>query len=427
MDLLGFIDASPTPYHAVGKLKEKFRLAGYQELSEAGVWNLRPDGKYMTSRNGGSFIVFRTGCKSPEEAGFKIIGAHTDSPHLKLKPNPVYQKAGYIQMGVEIYGSVLLATWTDRDLSLAGRVIPHDPDVEPLLVDIKRPVLRIPQLAIHLNSKVNDKGLILNKQTQMTPILALAKEKLNNEDSLKEWIAQEIGFRISDISGFDLSLYDTQKAEIGGRNGEFLFSARLDNLASCHAAAQGILSATEKNEASRVFVCFDHEEIGSVSAQGAASTFLNDVLERIQNSFNPSREAFFRAIALSSMVSADMAHAVHPNYSDMHDAQHWPELNGGPVIKVNANQRYASDGESVARFEQLCQKAGVPVQKFVNRSDLSCGSTVGPIVAAKLGIRTVDVGNPMLSMHSIRETAGTEDHDKLIYVFREFFGEWKEI
>ena len=278
-DLLNFIDSSPTPYHAVDELKQRFRLAGYEELIEAEVWNLQPNAKYMLSRNGGSFIAFRVGSISPEYEGFKIIGAHTDSPHLKLKPHPVYKKAGYIQVGVEVYGSVLLGTWTDRDLSLAGRLILSDSKAEPVLINLKHPVLRVPQLAIHLNSKVNEKGLILNKQTHMAPILSLAKGELNSQNDLKALISKETGLRAKDILGFDLSLYDTQKGEIGGAKGEFIFSARLDNLASCHSAAEGLLSSSEYDKASRVVVCFDHEEVGSGSAEGAESSFLNDVLE----------------------------------------------------------------------------------------------------------------------------------------------------
>ena len=419
-NLLDFIDASPTAFHAVAEMKRKFRSAGYKELKEIEEWSLAPGGKYMTSRNGGSFLAFQVGNESPEYFGFKVIGAHTDSPHLKLKPNPVYQKAGYIQLGVETYGSVLLTTWTDRDLTLAGRVILRDSRAEPSLVDLKHPLFRIPQLAIHLNSKVNDKGLVLDKQKHMPPILGLLKSKIDNDGVLKELIAKEIGVSTKSILQFDLSLYDTQKGEIGGGNLEFLFSSRLDNLASCHAAAEGLLNVSGLQGASRIVVFFDHEEVGSGSAQGAGSTFLKDVMERIQSHFNPSREAFLRAMARSFLISSDMAHAVHPNYTEMHDAQHWPIINGGPVIKTNSNQRYASNAETSAQFERLCERVKVPVQKFVNRSDLACGSTIGPITATNLGISVVDVGSAMLAMHSIREMAGAHDHQNLILVFQEF-------
>ena len=420
-DLLRFIEVSPTPYHAVAEMKKRFYSLGYEELKEIEPWRLHLGGKYMVSRNGSSLLAFRLGNNPPEESGFKIIGAHTDSPHLKLKPNAVYQKTGYTQLGVEVYGSVLLTTWTDRDLSLAGRIIPRDSNAEPVLIDLKRPILKVPQLAIHLNTKVNEKGLVLNKQTHMSPILELTDDKLDCEDVLIKMIAEESGLRLKDIFGLDLSLYDAQKGTIGGRNGEFLFSARLDNLASCHAAVEALLSVSELDDPTRVVVCFDHEEVGSGSAQGAESTFLKDVLERIQSHFKPSREGFLMAVARSFLISSDMAHAIHPNYADMHEPHHWPRLNGGPVIKINANQRYATDGESAALFERLCVRANISVQKFVNRSDLACGSTIGPITATNLGIRTVDVGNPMLSMHSIRETAAVSDHKKLISVFREFF------
>ena len=421
--LLALIDASPTPFHATAELAARLQAEGFSPLQETDAWSLKPGGRYVVTRNDSSLVAFVMGTKPAEEAGFKIIGAHTDSPNLRLKPNSAYEKSGYVQLGVEVYGGVLLATWTDRDLSLAGRVVLASKKNKPetRLLKIGRPLLRIPQLAIHLNREINDKGLKLNKQTHMPPILQMAEEELSSERALKELIAAELKRKPGEIVSLDLALYDVQPSAFAGPKEEFLFAPRLDNLASCHAAATALLEAPKSDAATRVLAFYDHEEIGSESAQGGGSPFLKDALERMVMSAGRPREALMRAIAHSMFISADMAHAVHPNYADKHEGQHLPLINAGPVIKTNASQRYATDGVSSAHFELLCRKAGVAVQKFVIRSDLACGSTIGPITAANLGIRTVDVGNPMLSMHSVREMAGAQDHGDLIQVFRELF------
>ena len=421
-DLLEFIDNSPTPFHAVEEMKSKLIEQGYSELRESDAWELTNNSKHFVTRNDSSLIAFIVGTKTKDASGFKIIGAHTDSPNLKLKPNPSYEKNGYLQLGVETYGGVLLTTWTDRDLSLAGRVIikgKKQPQSKLILFD--EPLLRIPQLAIHLNRDVNEKGLILNKQNHLPPIFSLSDKKGSNKNLLEKRVAQKLKCKSADILNMELSLYDTQSGAIGGAEGEFIFSSRLDNLASCHAALQALTESKTKDPMTRVIAFYDDEEVGSDSAQGAGSPFLKDVLERLTLESDNPRETFFRSMANSFFISADMAHAVHPNYPEKHDPQHMPVLNGGPVIKCNSNQRYATEGVSSAWFEMLCKKAGVPVQKFVVRSDLGCGSTIGPITAANLGIRTVDVGNPMLSMHSIREMAGAKDHLPLIKAFKEYF------
>lgn len=421
-NLLEFIDRSPTPFHAVEEMKNKLIAQNYSELKESDIWELKSNGKYFLTRNDSSLIAFVVGTKTKEASGFKIIGAHTDSPNLKLKPNPVYDKSGYLQLGVEVYGGVLLTTWTDRDLSLAGRVlVKGKKHPQSKLVRFDEPLLRIPQLAIHLNRDVNEKGLTLNKQNHLPPIFSIAGKKGSTKDLLEKKIAQKIKCKSADILNMELSLYDIQPGSIGGAEEEFIFSSRLDNLASCHAALQALTGSKTKNTMTRVIAFYDHEEVGSDSAQGAGSPFLKDILERLTLESDNPRETFFRSMANSFFISADMAHAVHPNYSEKHDTKHMPILNGGPVIKCNSNQRYATEGVSSAWFEMLCKKAGVPVQKFVVRSDLGCGSTIGPITAANLGIRTVDVGNPMLSMHSIREMAGAKDHSPLIKAFKEFF------
>ncbi|MBC8287152.1 MAG: M18 family aminopeptidase [Nitrospinae bacterium] len=414
-NLLKFIDRSPTPFHAVQEMSDTLLDKGFVELKEADAWKLAPNGKYFLTRNDSSLIAFVVGSKP----GFKIIGAHTDSPNLRLKPQAGYAKNGYLQLGVEIYGGVLLSTWTDRDLSLAGRVIlagKKNPSTK--LIRFEQALLRIPQLAIHLNQDVNKRGLLLNEQIHLPPIFSM-QNKSAPDEVLKKMVARELKCKPADIIGLELSLYDTQPGAVAGAEGEFIFSGRLDNLASCHSAMHALTESTQKDPATKVIAFYDHEEVGSKTAQGAGSPFLKDVLERI--TLNEKREGFLRALANSFFISADMAHAVHPNYSDKHDDQHMPILNGGPVIKSNANQRYATDAVSSVWFESLCKKAGVPVQKFVVRSDLGCGSTIGPITAANLGMRTVDVGNPMLSMHSIREMAGAKDHESMIKVFKQFF------
>ena len=413
--LLEFIDRSPTPFHAVQEITNTLSNKDFIEIKETDAWRLKPNGRYFLTRNDSSLIAFVVGSK-PE---FKIIGAHTDSPNLRLKPQAVYAKNGYLQLGVEVYGGVLLSTWTDRDLSLAGRVVlagKKNPSTK--LIRFKQALLRIPQLAIHLNRNVNKKGLILNEQNHLPPIFSM-QNKSAPDEVLKKMVARELKCKPVNIMGLDLSLYDTQPGALAGAEREFIFSGRLDNLASCHSAMHALTESTMKDPATRVIAFYDHEEVGSESAQGAGSPFLKDVLERII--LSEKREGFLRAMANSFFISADMAHAIHPNYSEMHDNQHMPIINGGPVIKSNAGQRYATDAMSSVWFESLCKKAGIPVQKFVVRSDLGCGSTIGPITAANLGVRTVDIGNPMLSMHSIREMAGANDHELLIRAFKEFF------
>ncbi|MBT3923042.1 MAG: M18 family aminopeptidase, partial [Nitrospina sp.] len=363
-NLLEFIDRSPTPFHAVQEMEDYLSGKGFKKLNETDFWDLIPNNKYFLTRNGSSLVAFEVGSNPGE--GFKIIGAHTDSPNLRLKPNAGYTNSGYLQFGVEVYGGVLLSTWTDRDLSLAGRVILGGKK-KPIskLIRFTQPLLRIPQLAIHLNRDVNKKGLILNAQIHLPPIFSLEK-KSSPDEILKKMIAHELKCRPAEITGLELSLYDTQPGTIAGPEGEFIFSGRLDNLASCHSAMHALAESTRKDSATKVIAFYDHEEVGSETAQGAGSPFLKDVLERIVS--HEDRETFFRAMAKSFFISADMAHAVHPNYSEMHDAQHMPILNAGPVIKSNASQRYATEGLSSAWFEGLCKKAGVPVQKFVVRS-----------------------------------------------------------
>jgi len=377
-------------------------------------------------RGGGSIVAFELGSKPPADAGFVLIGAHSDSPNLRLKPLPDLTSVGYRQLSIEVYGGVLLSTWLDRDLSLAGRVVLADGHAE--LIDLKRVVCRIPNLAIHLNRDVNSAGLLLNAQTHLLPVLGLESHNGGFAELLTEGLANTAGSgaRVEDVLGFDLCLYDTQRAAFAGSENEFLFSGRLDNLASCHAALRALLGASPDPEATRVVAIYDHEEVGSQSASGARSLFLSDLLERLAGRFSANdASALPRAISRSLLVSADMAHAVHPNYPDKHDKQHRPLLGAGPVIKVNVNQSYASDGPAVAAFSAACRAVGVTPQHFSSRNDTPCGSTIGPISAARLGVRAVDVGNPMLSMHSCREMAATSDVTPMIRVLTRLFSEFR--
>jgi aspartyl aminopeptidase len=425
--LISYLDASPTPYHAAAESARILANAGFVSLEEHERWTLEPGLRAYTTRGGTSLIAFICGEKTPTESGFLAIGAHTDSPNLRIKPSPDVNRYGYRQLGVEAYGGVLLSTWLDRDLSLAGRVNIARGRALPtgLLVDLARPLLRVPNLAIHLNRNVNSDGLVLNAQSHLAPIFGLSSEE---PESLRDLLVDELAARGAparpeDIVSWDLSLYDVQGATVSGASSEFLHSARLDNLASCFAATQALAKAPQPHAATRVIALYDHEEVGSRSAQGAYSPFLRQVLERIaQASDAADAEGFMRAIARSFLISADMAHAIHPNYADRHEPNHAPVLGGGPVLKTNVNQAYATDGESAARFAALCRDVEVPLQHFVVRSDLPCGSTIGPISAAQIGLRTVDIGNPMLSMHSIRELASTADAAMLERVFDAYFG-----
>jgi aspartyl aminopeptidase len=426
-DLLAFLDASPTPWHAVEACARRLRDAGYRELSEGDSWRLRPGDRVYVVRSGSTIAALEIGFAPPEVAGFRLVGAHTDSPNLRVKPNAQVRRSGHHQLGVETYGSVLLYTWVDRDLALAGRVLVKTPaGLQARLVRFDRPLLRIPSLAIHLDRQVNSEGLVLNPQSHMVPVLALESGDPLDLRTLLAEASHGFGesFAPSDVIAFDLCGYDATPAARGGARGEYIFAGRLDNLASCHAALSALLGAPQGAAFTRGVFFFDHEECGSQSAQGAAGTFLREVLSRVCDAHpNAATDALPRALHRSFFVSADMAHAVHPNYADKHDPQHQPQLGGGPVIKSNANQRYATDAESAARFELWCAAADVVPQRFVTRTDLGCGTTIGPIIAANLGIRVVDVGNPMLSMHSCREMAGAGDVAKMIAVLRAFFVE----
>jgi aspartyl aminopeptidase len=426
-DLLAFLGESPTPFHAVAAATRRLVAAGFKPIAEGDDWAGLGPGRYVFAHGGSSLLAFIVPA-AKRIAGFRVVGAHTDSPNLRLKPSAEYKKEGYAQLGVEVYGGALVNSWLDRDLSLAGRVFVRDGTqpaarVEARLVRFDKPMLRVAQLAIHLDREVNDKGLVLNKQEHLAPIFGLAAD---SAPELADMLAAELGVKREQVVGSDLMLYDVVAPTTGGRDDELVFSGRLDNLAMSHAAVRALLDAAENPSANGgdvvpVAALFDHEEVGSESAYGAHSGFLPRALERIAMA-RGTREDYHRALAGSLCVSADMAHAVHPNYPSRHEERHKPVLNGGPVIKVNAQQRYATSGATAALFRDLCARAEVPVQHYAHRTDLPCGTTIGPIASTLLGIRTVDVGNPMLSMHSIRELGGSKDPAMMTRVLGLFYG-----
>lgn len=403
-ELLRFISASPTPFHAVATASSMLTAAGFMALSEEDAWDGLKPGRYFVNHDHSCLFAFVL----PEGGeSFRIVGAHTDSPNLRLKPHAQYSKEGYAQLGVEVYGGVLLNSWLDRDLSIAGRVLTkRDGKIISTLVRLDGALCRVPQLAIHLDRDVNERGVVLNRQEHLAPVVALG------EHDVFARIAKEIGIAAKEIVGSDLMLFDSLAPSKGGANGEFIFAARLDNLAMSVASVRSLIASADrasKGGTVAVAALFDHEEVGSDSITGAASGFLPRALTRLARRFSKSDDSAHRMFARSLCVSADMAHAVHPNYPEKHEARHKPRLNAGPVIKINAQQRYATSATTKYLFKQLAEEANVPVQEYVNRTDLPCGSTIGPIASTLLGVRTVDVGNPMLSMHSCREMAGTED------------------
>lgn len=422
--LVEFLTESPTPLHAVAAATRRLEAAGYRPIDLAAPPERLPPGTRGFVARDGSLFAFRTGSAPAAEAGFRIVAAHTDSPNLRIKPQPVIRSSGYVRLGVEPYGGLISATWTDRDLGLAGGVVVrHGSGTRRALVRIDRPICRIPNLAIHIQRTVNEEGLKVNAQTQLPAVLALGDDA-DARDPLRALLGRELDVDPDTILTWDLSLFDLNAPTLGGADEEFVFSARLDNQASCHAGLEGLLDATGADlpDATAVLALFDHEEIGSRTQRGADGRLVEDLLAYlIEHAELQAPGGLTRASAHSMLISADMAHAVHPAHPDKHDAQHMPRLNAGPVIKQNVNHRYTTEADSAAAFLLLCEAAESPVQWFVNRSDLACGSTVGPMLASRLAVRSLDVGNPMLSMHSIREMGGAHDHPHLCRVLSAFF------
>lgn len=414
--LLAYLADSPTPFHAVTNLAATLRDAGFTPLDEKDSWSLDP-GKYYVTRNGSSIVAFVLGKQDLADTGIRLVGAHTDSPCLKVKPRPEKLTQGYLHLGVEVYGGVLLNPWYDRDLSLAGRVTCQETNnrIVNRLIDFKRPIATVPSLAIHLDREANNTRSI-NSQTDIPPVLMRADKKQSFEDIVKEQLRKEHrGARINRVLGYELSFYDTQAPAVTGLNGDFIASARLDNLLSCYTGMASLLEASPN--VTSMLVCNDHEEVGSASAEGAQGPFLAAVIERLCT----DRDAYHRTVAKSLLISTDNAHGIHPNYADKHDGNHGPILNKGPVIKINANQRYATNSETSAYFTHLCNQARVPCQAFVNRTDMACGSTIGPLTAKEVGVRTLDVGVPTFAMHSIRELGGVDDAHHLHKALVKFY------
>ena len=417
--LLDFIDASPSPWHAVATVSKQLLAQGFTELFEQDAWQLAPEGRYFVTRGGASIIVFTLGKLRILDTGFRMVGAHTDSPGLRLKPLAAAASEGLIRIGVEVYGGPILATFTDRDLSIAGRVMVKQGDgFNARLVKFDRALLRLPNLAIHMNREVNEKGLKLNKQEELPLIFGESQTGVEADVQFIQHIADALGIKSDDILNWELNVFDTQKGSFWGANQEFIANSQLDNLASCHAAVDALL-ATENSDSTNIVALFDHEEVGSESATGASGSFLNDIIQRITDDLTQTEKR--RTLAKSFFVSADMAHAYHPNFAGSYEPNHHVLVNKGVVIKSNCNHRYASNAETAARFIQLCQQAKVPYQQYVHRTDLGCGSTIGPMIAANLGIPTVDVGCPMWAMHSLRESAGVADHSDMIAVLKTLF------
>ncbi len=417
--LMAFLDESPSPFHAVTAMQRALQEHGFNDLDPSAPWSIVDRDKALVIRNGSSLIAFRMGSAPLIESGVRMIGAHTDSPCLRIKPTPDVRRSGFHQLGVEIYGGVLLAPWFDRDLSIAGRVTCSDTTGQrlSLLIDFKKPIVTIPSLAIHLNRDIH-KNRTINPQQELVPILCDLPDQ--SEAGFRELLLDQIHqehpeANVQAVTDYELSCYDTQGAQQVGLRGDFLASARLDNLLSCYTGLRSLLDA--QGEQTILLVCNDHEEVGSASAAGAQGPFLHTVLERLCG----DGETMARVLARSLLISADNAHALHPNYETKHDPQHQPRLNGGPVIKFNANQRYATNSETASVFRELCARADVPVQSMAMRSDMACGSTIGPITSTVLGVDTVDVGAPQLGMHSIRETTGWHDPVLLYRALKEFF------
>lgn len=398
-DLAEFVTASPTSFHAAAEGRERLAATGFSVVDESAAFEAAP-GAYVLVRDG-ALVAWRIPAGAGPGTPYRIVGAHTDSPGFVLKPRPDISASGWQQLGMEVYGGPLLNSWLDRELGLAGRVVLTSGEQRLVRTGA---IMRIPQLAIHLDRSVNDEGVKLDRQLHTAPVWSVGRSDLR----IMVQIALLVGCAPDEIAGADLSAYATTPPEIFGPTDEFLASGRLDNLSSVHAGLTALMSSGG-TDAITVLAAFDHEEIGSASRSGAAGPLLADVLSRISAALGASLDGHQRALAASICLSADTGHAVHPNYASRHDPANRPLLNGGPLLKINANQRYATDAVGAATWRRACHVAGVPIQEFVSNNAVPCGSTIGPLTATRLGIRTVDVGIPLLSMHSARELAGVSD------------------
>lgn len=408
---------SPTPYHAVGHARELLASVGFVDVELSEPFPAKA-GKYMVA-DGGALVAWVQSAKPG--AAYGIVGAHTDSPNLRIRANAEGSSGGFAQLGVEIYGGVLLNSWLDRDLGLAGRVTTQAGESVLLLDD--RPILRVPQLAIHLDREIRDKGLKLDPQRHLVPLWAIGED---DPDAFRSYLAEQSGVAADEIMSWDVMTFDVQPPAVVGRDADMLASARIDNLVSTFCGTRALMSAVEADSIDvanqiPVLVLYDHEEIGSESSTGASGNFLGSILERMTAAVGGDRTAHLEALASSFVISADGAHATHPNYVDKHEPNHLIEMNAGIAVKRNANQRYATDARSEARFRSLCADVGVDVQTYIHRNDLPCGSTIGPITSGQLAVRTVDVGVPQLAMHSAREMCGLSDVADMTAVLTAFF------
>ena len=413
--LLTFLENSPTSFHAVENMAARLRGEGFEELKEADCWSIEAGGRYFVTRNMSSLIAFQVPCR--DYTGFQIISSHSDSPTFKIKENPEMKVEGhYVKLNVEKYGGMLCAPWFDRPLSIAGRLVVRTADgLQTKLVNVDRDLVMIPNLAIHMNRQVND-GYAYNAQSDMLPLYGGEAAA----GTLMKTIAQSAGVAEEDILGHDLYLYNRMKGSVWGAGEEFFSCGRIDDLQCAFGSLEGFLAGGNAHSVS-VHAVLDNEEVGSTTKQGAASTFLLDTLKRLNTALGRTEEQYLTALASSFMVSADNAHGVHPNYTDKADPTNRPYLNGGIVIKFNANQKYTTDAVSAAVFRSVCEKADVPVQTFTNRSDMAGGSTLGNISNTHVALNTVDIGLPELAMHSPYETGGVLDTEYLIRAAKEFF------
>ena len=423
LELVDFLYDSPSACHGVKATQKILNENGFVEIKETDKWDLQAKGKYYVIKNDSALIAFEVGTGDIEETGFRLIGAHTDVPGFRIKPNPQMISEGkYVKLNTEVYGGSILHTWYDRPLSIAGKVSlkgssPLKPETR--LVNINKPLLIIPSLAIHMNREVNE-GYKINRQVDTLPLLGLINDKLEKEDYLMNIISEELQVNKEDILNFELGLYEYERGSLIGMNEELISSGRFDDLWMVFAGIKALVDSRE-NAATKVMICIDNEEIGSLTAEGANSTLLNNILERIALGLGKDREGYYRTLANSIMISADLAHAVHPNLGDKHDPTNRPVLEGGPVLKIAASGSYSTDSFNGAVFAGVCEAAGVPFQKFVNRSDVRGGTTIGPVTAANLTIPVIDMGAPVLGMHSIRELASVKDNYYTVKAFTEFF------
>lgn len=422
--LLNFLDASPVNFLAVNNIVSELEAAGYRRIDpQMPIGKVEAGDKLFVTKNDSSVYAFHIGNKSLADAGFHMICSHSDSPTFRIKPNAeMLCEGGIVKLNTEVYGGPIMSTWFDRPLTLAGRVIVKGDDAmnpKTLLLHIKRPLLQISNLAIHFNRQVND-GVKLSKQKDVLPLLGMVTNELERGNLLMSTICEELSIDATDILDFDLYLADATPACTFGVHNEFISSGRLDDLSMCFAGLEALL-ASPQADATKVLAIFDNEETGSQTKQGAGSPFLASILKRIALAQSGTEEAFYQAVERAFMVSADNAHAWHPNYSEKYDPTNHPVLGGGPVIKFNAAQKYASDAVSAAVFAEICSKAGVPCQRFVNHSDVAGGSTLGNILASSIPLRGVDMGNGILAMHSCRETGSTIDHIYCVKAFTQFY------